>query len=139
MHGPNSEDEEGIASINIIPLVDVLLVVLIIFMITTVFSRETALKLDLPKGSRASESSQPPAEITVSISKDAKVFVNGQPTDVKDLFNKVQSLSSTSHKSIVVLRGDKNAIYGSIMPVLDELSRTGIQLTLALEPAKTGN
>ena len=135
MHGPIGDEDEGIAAINVIPLVDVLLVVLIIFMITSVFTHETALPLKLPKGSRAEEVSQPPAEITVSVTKDARVFVNGQPTDVKDLFTKVQSLSSTTHKSIIVLRGDTNAIYGSIMPVLDEISRTGIDLTLALQPA----
>ena len=134
MHGPSMDAEDDqIAAINIIPLVDVVLVLLIIFMVTTVFSRDSALKLDLPQGSRADQAKQPPVEITVSVNKASQIFVNGAPTQVKQLNDKINSLRPKTRKSILVLRGDRQVLYGTIMPVLDEISRSGVELTLALE------
>ena len=135
MHSPSSSDDgdEPIAAINIIPLVDVVLVLLIIFMVTTVFTKESAMKLDLPQGSRAKQLQQPPAEITVSVNAQSQVFVNGQPAQVETLNQKIKSLMNPNRKSVLVLRGDKKVLYGTIMPVLDEISRSGVELTLALE------
>jgi len=134
MQGPSAEEDDGhIAAINIIPLVDVVLVLLIIFMVTTAFAREHALPLDLPKGSRAQQRAQPPVEINVEVGKDEKIFVNGQPTELANLENKVNGMCNKSRETTLVLRGDRRVVYGTIMPVLDELSRTGIKLTLALK------
>ena len=139
MHGPSQDTEdEAIASINIIPLVDVVLVLLIIFMVTTVFARDSSLDLKLPSGSRPGANVQPPAEITVSVDKNDRIFVNGIPTDLKSLQPRIMSLRSEGRKTVLVLRGDRNVLYGSIMPVLDEISRTGIDLTLALEAPASG-
>lgn len=135
MQGPSSgeDDDDQIAAINIIPLVDVVLVLLIIFMVTTVFSRDSAMKLDLPEGSRADHAQQAPTEITVSVDAKEKVTVNGQPTTIKELNARIKSLTSPKRKSILVLRGDRRVLYGTIMPVLDEISRSGVELTLALQ------
>ena len=136
MQGPSSgDDEQGpIAQINIIPLVDVVLVLLIIFMVTTVFANDTSLKLNLPKGNRQEQMSQPPVEVTVSVDPQGNVFVNAQPTPVEDLAAKVSSYLNKSKETTLVLRGDRDAFYEKIMPVLDQVSRTGVKLTLALTP-----
>jgi len=138
MHGPSISDEEDshIAAINIIPLVDVVLVLLIIFMVTTAFSRDSAIKLDLPKGSRSDQKKQPPAEITVSVDKEKNIYVNGRPTQLDELNARVKQLTNPTAKTILVLRGDKETLYGTIMPVLDEVARTGVPLTLALQPGE---
>jgi len=135
MQGPSGgeDEDEPIAAINIIPLVDVVLVLLIIFMVTTVFSRDSAMKLDLPEGSRANHAKQAPTEITVSIDANERVTVNNQPTTIKELNTRIKSLTSPNRKSILVLRGDKRVLYGTIMPVLDEISLSGVELTLALK------
>jgi biopolymer transport protein ExbD len=136
MHSSSvGEEEDGhIAAINIIPLVDVVLVLLIIFMVTTAFSKDSALKLDLPKGSRAEQPKQPPTEISVSVDKKQQIYVNGKPIVLKDLEAEVNARRNRTNKTILVLRGDKEVVYGAIMPVLDEISHTGVDLTLALEP-----
>ncbi|MHB9131810.1 MAG: ExbD/TolR family protein [Armatimonadota bacterium] len=135
MHGPASDEDDGaIAQINIIPLVDVVLVLLIIFMVTTVFTKSNALDLDLPQGARSKQKSQPPVEITVEVDKDAHIFVNGQATKLKDIKDRINSLRNASKKTVLVLRGDKKTLYENIMPVLDEVSRTGVDITLALKP-----
>ncbi|OPZ83219.1 MAG: Biopolymer transport protein ExbD [bacterium ADurb.Bin429] len=137
MEGPSHTDDDGdgaIAQINIIPLVDVVLVLLIIFMVTTVFTKDSALPLELPKGFRATKQSAPPAEVTVSVDKAGTVYVNSIKVQLKDLGTAIRQHQNTSRKTIVVLRGDKNVLYGTIMPVLDEVSRSGMELTLALKP-----
>jgi biopolymer transport protein ExbD len=140
MQGPSIGEEEDshIAAINIIPLVDVVLVLLIIFMVTTVFQRESALKLDLPKGSRADQAKQPPAEITVDVDEQKHVMVNNKPSTIDNLQKDVQAVvaqnGSANKKSMLVLRGSDKVLYGTIMPVLDEISRTNVDLTLAIKP-----
>lgn len=136
MHSTSiGEDEEThIATINIIPLVDVVLVLLIIFMVTTAFSKDSALKLDLPKGSRAEQVKQPPTEISVSVDKKQQIYINGKPIVLQNLATEVEARRNKTNKTILVLRGDKDVVYGAIMPVLDEISHTGVDLTLALEP-----
>jgi len=138
MEGPSMHNEdEAVAAINIVPLVDVLLVVLIIFMVTAVFSTVSALELELPKGSRPENSTQPPAQITVAIDKDNHITVNGIKTEIGDVRTRVQSLlNKNTNKTILILQGDKELLYGSLMPVLQEVSGTGVELTLAFEPPK---
>jgi len=128
------EDDDQIAAINIIPLVDVVLVLLIIFMVTTVFARDSALKLELPKGSRPEQVQQKPVQITVSVNRDGQILLNGKPTRLEELSTKINGFRNENTKTLVVIRGDKRTVYGKIMPVLDEVSRTGVQITLALLP-----
>jgi len=137
MHGPSADEESDgpIAAINIIPLVDVVLVLLIIFMVTTVFTRDSAMKLELPKGSRNQPAqSTAPVQITVTVDKNGAVSLNGAPTEVIALGEKISAFKNTHGKTLLVLRGDKAALYGSMMPVLDEVSRTGVEITLAYLP-----
>jgi len=135
MQGPELEEEDGqIAAINIIPLVDVVLVLLIIFMVTTVFARDSAMKLELPKGSRPEQVQQKPVQITVSIDKNGDISLNGKPTKLENLGSGIESFKNQNSKTLAVIRGDKHTPYGKVMPVLDEVSRTGVQITLALLP-----
>ena len=135
MHGPALEEEDGqIAAINIIPLVDVVLVLLIIFMVTTVFTKDSRMKLELPKGSRPDQVQQQPVQITVSVDRSGQVTLNGKPTKIEDLGKQIAVFKNQNTKTLVVIRGDKRTVYGKIMPVLDEVSRTGVQITLALLP-----
>ena len=137
MHGPSlDEGDDHIAAINVIPLVDVVLVLLIIFMVTTVFSRDSVLDLKLPQGSRSDHAQQPPAEITVSVDQQSNIQVNGQRTTLDKLNSRIQDLTAKypkDEKPVLVLRGDKRVVYGTIMPVLDKISGTDVDLTLALE------
>jgi len=136
MQGPSASDEEDahIAAINIIPLVDVVLVLLIIFMITAVFTRESAMKLELPTASRI-HPPQPPTEVTVNVDANANITVNGIPTQVKDLGTRINQFKSNdpSRKTLLVLRGDKAVLYGKITPILDEIGQTGLDMTLAVK------
>jgi biopolymer transport protein ExbD len=141
MQGPSANEEEDshIAAINIIPLVDVVLVLLIIFMITSVFTKETAMKLELPKSS-FQHPDVPPLIVTVNVDSGSNITVNGKPCQLTDLQATLKSYddSTSTRKTDVVLRGDKNVSYGTIIPILDNISRTGMNLSLALKPPTGG-
>jgi len=134
MHGPALEDDDQIAAINIIPLVDVVLVLLIIFMVTTVFTKDSAMKLELPKGSRPDQVQQKPVQITVSVDKTGAISLNGKPTELDNLVKEISGFKNTHGETLVVIRGDKKTAYGKVIPVLDEVGRSGVKITLALQP-----
>jgi biopolymer transport protein ExbD len=103
-------------------------------MITAVFTRESAMKLDLPKGSSV-HPVQPPTEVTVNVDQSDNITVNGHPTDVTHLQATIKEFESTDpdRKTLLVLRGDKSVVYGKIIPVLDEIGQTGLEMTLAVK------
>ena len=75
-------DDDAIAEINIVPFVDIILVVLIIFMVTTPFIMKPSINVNLPKAASGEESS--PAKLNVSITNDGQLTLNGQPTNLDD-------------------------------------------------------
>ncbi len=137
MHNASASDDQDqpIAAINIIPLVDVVLVLLIIFMVTAVFTKETTMKVELPKEA-SQHAAEPPVELTVNVDKDANIMVNGRATTIKDLQTTLRAFQNAdpAHKTLVVLRGDKRVPYGTMVPVLDNISQTGMAVTIAMQP-----
>src|SRR3954468_5864252 len=73
------DNDEPIADINIVPFVDIILVVLIIFMVTTPFIMKPSININLPKAGSGDDTT--PSELTVSISADGKVSLNGKISD----------------------------------------------------------
>src|SRR5690348_6339413 len=86
-------DDEMITSINVTPLVDITLVLLIILMITASYVASKAIPLDLPKGATAETT---PVTLSVSIDKDGKTFLEATPIDDAGLRAKVRSEEHTS-------------------------------------------
>jgi biopolymer transport protein ExbD len=91
------------------------------------------MKIDLPKGSRAQVPGLPPAEITLAVDKDGQYFVNGKPVaDVAELPRMVDAVRSQGRKCMIVIRGDKDVVYGKILPALDQVSQLpDVTITLA--------
>jgi biopolymer transport protein ExbD len=110
-----SKDTGGIfAAINITPLTDIFLVLLIIFMVATAVTIESAAHVDLPK-MQAPTTSQPPKSITVTYTATHHVFLNAKPElgpALKD------ALAHASDKS-VVFDGDPQVILGDMVRILD--------------------
>jgi len=136
MDGPkmSHDEDEAVASINIVPLVDVILVVLIIFMVTAVFSTASALEIDLPEGRSDDTVARPPAQITVGVDENRMITVNGIKTDIDNLHVTITSMLNQNTKTILILYGDEKLTYGGLMPVLQEISGIDAELTLAYEP-----
>ena len=119
------ESSEGImAEINITPLTDIFLVLLIIFMITTSAMVESAAKVNLPK---ASQTVQEARGLTVSITADNKIFVNQMQVDRSQLEPTLRDLLADDVKKLVILQGDQSVMLGEAVHVMDLAKRAGAQ------------
>ncbi len=120
------EAGEGIvAEINITPLTDVFLVLLIIFMVTSSVIANTGKKVDLPEAVDASNT--PPKAITVTLSRTGEVQVNDQFIDYKNLRAHLEAELAKSEDKLVVLRGDKEVILDRAVYVLDQAQLAGAE------------
>jgi biopolymer transport protein ExbD len=122
----NFEREElqaPLAEINMTPLVDVMLVLLVIFLVTAPMLN-SAIKLKLPSESAAQISNDKP--ITISINKSGQYFVDDQPISESDLERKLQLTAKDNSKQQIHLRADVDVSYGKVSHVLAIAQRLGL-------------
>jgi biopolymer transport protein TolR len=124
----------AMAEINVTPLVDVVLVLLIIFMVTAPLMQR-GIDVDLPR--TVSQTAKQEDRIIVSVGKDGKIFIGDVQIPLEDLRDQiVKRVAGQENKKAVFLRGDKNLRYEVIMQVMDEMKRSGVPtIGLVTEPA----
>ena len=124
-----------LADINVTPLVDVMLVLLIIFMVTAPLMT-SGVSVDLPKTSAQplNSDSEP---LTVSIKADGSIFLQDQGVDIGDLVAKLQAIAQNNPDRRIFVRGDKDLAYGRIMEVMGTITQGGFTKValLAEQPA----
>jgi TolR protein len=128
----------AMADINVTPLVDVVLVLLIIFMVTAPLMQR-GIDVDLPR--TATQTSENEERIIVSISKKGQIFINDVQIPMEDLKDQLQRrLAGAKNKKAVFLRGDRTLQYEVIMDVMDEIKRSGVPTVgLVTEPPRPEN
>jgi biopolymer transport protein ExbD len=132
---PRPEEPE----INLIPFIDVLLVVLIFLMLSTTYSKFTELQLTLPSA-EAEKMRDRPAEIIVSVAADGRYAVNRQPVESRNVDKLAAALTAAAKdqkEPVVIVSADATAAHQSVINVLDAARRAGLpRLTFA---AQTGD
>ena len=123
---------QPLADINVTPLVDVMLVLLIIFMVTAPMLA-TGIKVNLPSAKTAQplENKEP---VIVIVAKDGSLSVGKDPVARGELAAKVQAKLGDSN-GVVQLRGDRDAAYGDVVSVMDELAAAGISNRHRVRPS----
>lgn len=125
------------SDINVTPMVDVMLVLLIVFMVAAPLMT-TGVPIDLPK-TLAKQLNTEQKPTTISVSPEGAVFVNDEttPTPIDGLIDKVMSLAANGTEDRVYVRGDMSVNYGSVMEVMGALSGAGFtKIGLMTEQAK---
>ncbi|MCL6520125.1 MAG: biopolymer transporter ExbD [Armatimonadetes bacterium] len=126
-----------ITDINITPLTDVMLVLLIIFMVTaTFFIAEPSMKVNLPPAVTSTRKAETSGEITVTINEQGHMLMGGRPVRPADLVNALMSAARKlpQPQKVVVIRADKKASYGSVIWVMDAARLVGLHhVSLATE------
>ena len=115
------------AEINVTPLVDVMLVLLIIFMVTAPLL-VTGVPVELPE-SRANALDQKTEPLEISIDKEGQVFVDGKPvknSELAPLLESIAAKQAPDDPRQIMLRGDRDIDYGQMMQVMGELNRAGL-------------
>jgi len=112
-----------LGEINVTPLVDVVLVLLLIFMVTVpMMSRGIDVSLPVADQPRIPQEDR----ITVSLRSDGTVFVADQPVNLLLLEDRLKGLTSGRPESVVYLRADEGLRYGQVIKVVDVIRRAGI-------------
>ena len=112
-----------LAEINVTPMVDVMLVLLIIFMVTAPLMT-SGVSVDLPK-TNAQPLNSDSEPLTVSIKADGAIFLQEQAVDVAELVAKLQAIAKNNAERRIFVRGDKDLAYGRIMEVMGTITRGG--------------
>ena len=126
--------------INLIPFIDVLLVLLIFLMLSTTYSRFTELQINLPAAD-AERLRERPSEVIVSVAADGRYAVNRRPVDGRSVEALTAALAAAAggHQEVVIIiSADALAAHQSVVNVLDAARRAGLsRLTFAAQTAGT--
>ncbi len=127
-----------LADINVTPLVDVMLVLLIIFMVTAPMLA-AGLKLNLPHASSAT-AVPPKPPLIVTVAKDGKILVGRTEAAPDNLADAVRESLNGDMSGPVYVQGDRDAIYGQVIAVIDQLTTAGVAKVVVLtDPRKSGS
>ena len=122
------------ADINITPLTDIFLVLLIIFMVTSVAMVDSGAKVMLPE---VDETQSAPREITITVTPLHEIYVNADPVPLENLEAALRELLATRADTPVVLQGDREVLLGDAVRILSAAQRAGAtQVAIAAERAR---
>ena len=136
--GGDEDVGEGIvAEINITPLTDIFLVLLIIFMVTTSVISNQGKEVDLPNSAVASTT---PTGVNVTVTSEGEVEVDGKAVSEANLAQALKEALDRAKEKIVILRGDKKVLLGKAVNILDLAQEAGAKgIALATKPPRPGD
>jgi len=136
---PSADEATGddiVAEINITPLTDIFLVLLIIFMVTTSVISTQGKDVDLPSSAVASNT---PQGVSVTITADGQIQVNDQVVKADALPAALKAALDTQRDKVVILRGDRKVLLGEAVNILDVAQQAGATgIALATKPPAPG-
>ncbi len=136
MASPRKKSGSGsdiMAEINITPLTDIFLVLLIIFMVTSVAMVQSGAEINLPE---VQETDSEPRQIVITVTPQKEIFVNARPVTMADLEVALKQQVTAKPDVPVVLEGDKDVILGEAVKILSIAQRAGAtQVAIAARQA----
>jgi biopolymer transport protein TolR len=131
----DEQDDDSIAQINITPLVDVMLVLLVIFMVTAPMLQQ-GIGVELPRVAAKPLNSEV-EQLNVVISRDGGVRLNNTPLSADELNQKLTAIVQSQPDCKVALRADKNVPYGQLAEVMAAIRNAGVKkIGMVTEPLK---
>lgn len=128
-------DEDAITGINVTPLVDITLVLLIIFMVTARFISEPSIGVNLPKSSSGSgATANDDRNVFLTINDHNQIFLNHSPVSKDELAGRIRALIAEKPDLNLILRADRSVLHGEVMSILDQVRKEGVtQFGIAVE------
>lgn len=121
---PRTPQAKPFSEINVTPLVDVMLVLLVIFILTAPLLT-SAIRLDLPQ-SQASQAGEAPESITLSLTTAGDIFINDKPVSMAELPNALQQVAIQKPQVEVQLRADQAVPYGQVLNLMGLAQQAGL-------------
>ena len=127
--------KSSLADINITPLVDVVLVLLVIFMITAPVL-QSGIEVNVPKTRTVREMTE--VRMVVTIDHDQKVFLGDEPINIHELGRKLQQAGKDPSREVIYLRADQTVPFGAFASVMDAVKQAGItNVSIVTQPLET--
>jgi len=121
----DSSTTKIITDINVTPMVDIMLVLLIIFMVTATYITRQAIDVNLPEAKTGEEVST--TTLGLVVASDGSLFLNGERVTLDELEAKTKALAKENPELQAVVDGDKSVSYGRVMEVIDTLRSAGVK------------
>jgi biopolymer transport protein TolR len=126
------------ADINVTPLVDVMLVLLIIVMLVAPLVQQ-GVSLTLPAAANTSDHPETSDQTTLAITSDKRFWLNGSQVSESDLRQRIADALEGKKERVILIKADVEAEYGDVMKAMDELRAAGIEdMALITDPRKSG-
>jgi len=122
--GAQQDNDEEITGINVTPLVDVVLVLLIIFMVTANFIVKDSVEVDLPRAASGGETVQ--GLVNVVMDKDAKIYFDGAEVSEAELLRRIDEALKQDKDTRAIISADQALNYGRVMRLIDLVKGQGI-------------
>jgi biopolymer transport protein ExbD len=121
------DDDAGrmITDINVTPLVDIVLVLLIIFMVTTTYIVNPTIKIDLPKAASGSEQSR--TSLALTVTREGALFLNGEKSDEGAIRQFIVSELPKNPELQAIIAADKVVPHGTVVRMIDLVKRAGVR------------
>ncbi|HEY3308016.1 MAG TPA: protein TolR [Desulfuromonadaceae bacterium] len=133
--GGRNNNRGIMAEINVTPLVDVMLVLLVIFMVTAPMMQQ-GVQVNLPKAD-AKAMTPPEESVVVTVDKGGKTFINKDEVPAGDLRNRLSSMFASRTKKEVFLKADAGVPYGDVVKAMADIKGAGIErLGMVTEPSQ---
>ena len=131
----NGQTRSSLAEINITPLVDVVLVLLLIFMITEPVL-QSGIQVNVPKTRTVSAITE--QRMMVTIDRNQEVYLNDQPINIHDLAQKLHQAGVDTEHQAIYLRADERVPFGAFASVMDAVKQAGISnVSIITQPLNT--
>jgi biopolymer transport protein ExbD len=122
--GGREGDEEMISGINVTPLVDITLVLLIIFMVTATYIVREAIEVDLPRAAHAGEAVG--ATLAVVVTKDGSIYLDGVRRTDQELRSRTREIVKRDPDARAIISADKGSLHGAVVHVIDLVKGEGV-------------
>ena len=132
------DDEDAITGINVTPLVDITLVLLIIFMVTTSYIVKAAIEVDLPKAATGHQTQ--PTTLAITLTRQGDLYLNERPTSEQALATHVRTELDRNPNLQALISADTELPYGRVIWLIDLIKQLGVRryaLTVAYRSPET--
>jgi biopolymer transport protein TolR len=131
----NGRTQTSLAEINITPLVDVVLVLLVIFMLAAPVL-QSGIEVAVPKTRTVKEVTE--SRVVVTIAKDQSVFIGDKPVNVHDIPTRLRQSGVDPAHQVIYLRADERVPFGAFATVMDAVKQAGItNISIVTQPLET--
>lgn len=133
--GFGGDTDDAISDINVVPLVDIILVVLIIFMVTAPMIMKPAINVNLPKAASGDKST--PSQLSISIAQGGVLNLNGKVAEETDIQSKAQQEVEKNPEVQAIIAADKDVPHGTVVRIIDLVKTAGVKkFAISIEKTK---